>query len=232
MPDGDARKERAMALDSYANLQAAVLRHVGRDGDVRLEAALPDLVALAEQRLNYGSEAPGFSSPPLRVREMETRVTASFDEAIEDLPEDWLEMRSLKLLTTPYRDLVYRTPQQFDREFPGNGGAGQPGIYTLLGSQVRLGPAPDGTYPVEMLYFARIPGLSPARPSNWLLAKAPGIYLYGALLELMPFIRSDDRFALWFGMFSAAAAALQAQDERARWSGDALTVRADCGNAP
>lgn len=223
-----------MALDTYANLQTAVLRHAGRPGDTYLQATLPDLVTLCENRINYGSAAGQFISPALRVRDMESRVTATIDEEFEDLPTDFLEMRNLKLLTTPAIDLVYRSPQQFEAEYPRNGGTGTPVIYTLIGDQVRFGPAPDtSSYTVEMTYYAKVPALSASLTgTNWLLDKAPAVYLYGTLLELMPFIRSDDRIATWFALFTAGIGSMQGQDERARWSGGSMQMRTDTGNAP
>ena len=36
-----------------------------------------------------------------------------------------------------------------------------------------------------------------ALASNWLLACAPDAYLYGALLESAPYIKDDERIAVW-----------------------------------
>lgn len=222
-----------MALDTYENLQAAVLRHAARPGDSYLEAAMPDLVTLCEGRINYGSEAGGLRSEALRTGDMEARVTATLNEEYEDLPADWLEMRVLKLLTKPVAVLEYRTPQQFDREYPANLAAGQPAIYTISGRQLRLGPAPGSqSYTAEMAYYAKVPALGPSQPTNWLLTRAPGVYLYGVLLELAPLIKADDRLAAWFALFGGAIGGLQTQDRRARSSGGALAVRTDSGNPP
>lgn len=222
-----------MALDTFTNLKTAVLRHAARPGDSYLEAALPDLVTLCESRIHYGSASGGLVSEALRTQDMEARVTATVNEEYEDLPTDWLEMRSLKLLTTPVVDLEYRTPQQFDREYAGNGGTGQPRIYTITGRQLRFGPAPgSASYTAEMGYYAKVPALGPDMATNWLLTKAPGIYLYGTLLELAPMIKADDRLAGWFALFAGAIGGLQTQDRRARSSGASLAVRTDSGNPP
>ncbi len=102
------------------------------------------------------------------------------------------------------------------------------------GRRLRLGPAPAAPGPpAEMVYYARVPALaSSPSGSNWLLEKAPAVYLYGTLLELMPFIRADDRLAGWFALYATAIAGLQAQADRSARSGDALTQRVDSGNPP
>ncbi len=48
-----------------------------------------------------------------------------------------------------------------------------------------------------MIYRKVVPALSDANTSNWLLACAPDAYLYGALLESAPYIKDDERIAVW-----------------------------------
>lgn len=221
-----------MSLDTYGNLQTAVLRHIARPGDSYLQAALPDMVALCEGRINYGSGKPGDSlyTEPLRTTDMETRVTATLADEYEDLPGDWLEMRALKLLTTPQVTLDPRSPVQFEQDYPGGLAAGMPRVYTITGGQLRLGPPPAGGHAAEMTYYARVPALGPAQPTNWLLTKAPAVYLYGTLLELAGMLKADP--TIWLAQFVAAIGGLQHQAGRALWSGGSLQMRTDAGNAP
>ncbi len=66
-------------------------------------------------------------------------------------------------------------------------------------------------------------------PTNWLMANAPGIYLYAALLEAQPFIMNDQRLPVWASMLGGATRALMMADQQDRWGGQ-LTMRSDTGN--
>ena len=75
---------------------------------------------------------------------------------------------------------------------------GPPQFYTLLAGKVRVMPAATGK--LDLTYYARLPPLTEAQPTNWLITKAPEIYLYGALLEAMLFQKDEERSGQWFGL--------------------------------
>jgi hypothetical protein len=58
-----------------------------------------------------------------------------------------------------------------------------------------------------------------------MLLNAPDVYLYGALLELEPFVQNDARLAVWGAGYTNAIESIQAADDRDRHSGSALTVQ-------
>ncbi len=208
-----------MTITTYAELQSAVAEWLARPGDAIVATVAPDLIRLAEARINFGSGEAGHDlySPPLRVRQMESRATALLAGEYIALPPDFTELREIKINTTPERKLTYVTPQQF-AETAASSASGIPRVYTLVGNDIRFGPAPvpGGGLTAELHYYAAVPALSDSAPSNWLLAAAPNVYLFGVLLEASPYIGDDAQLARWFAMFSAAVRALQAQDRRAR----------------
>ena len=57
---------------------------------------------------------------------------------------------------------------------------------------------------VSLVYRQGIPPLTAARPVNWLLAKNPDLYLYGALLESEPFLKNDSRMVTWRALLETA----------------------------
>ena len=67
----------------------------------------------------------------------------------------------------------------------------------MSGTLAAQRPAAVGT--VELVYFARIPALTAAQPVNWLITKAPDVYLYGVLLEAMLF-QKDEASAAQLGL--------------------------------
>ncbi len=66
-------------------------------------------------------------------------------------------------------------------------------------------------------------------PTNWLMANAPGVYLYAALLEAQPFIMNDQRLPVWASMLGSATRALMMADQQDRWGGQ-MAMRSDSGN--
>jgi hypothetical protein len=76
-------------------------------------------------------------------------------------------------------------------------------------------PTPDTTYDGELTYYAKIPSLSDSNTSNWLLAYAPDLYLYGALVEAEPYLKNDERIAVWGELYLRVIADIEVADERA-----------------
>lgn len=214
-----------MAITTYAELQTAIADWLARSGDSTITAIAPDLIKLCESRINYGYGEPGEAlySPALRVRPMETRATATVDSEYTGLPSDFLEMRELKINNSPEKKLTYVTPQQF-AESSASYTSGTPVVYTITGSEFRLGPTPSSSLTAELLYYAKVPDLA-TNSTNWLLTASPNVYLYGSLVEAAPYVGDDERIAQWFGIFSAAIKGLQAQDRRAKYGGAQLIMR-------
>lgn len=215
-----------MSITNYADLQASVADWLARPGDATIAAIVADLIRLAEARINFGYGEAGASlySPPLRVRQMETRATASIGGEYVALPNDFAELRQVKINAAPERNLAFVTPQQF-AELAVSGQAGIPVVYTIIGNELRLAPAPSGSLNAELAYYAKVPPLSDAAPSNWLLAVAPNIYLYAALFEAATYVGDDSQLPKWFAQFAAAMVAFQSQDRRARHGAAPLVMR-------
>jgi hypothetical protein len=216
----------SVSITNYAELQAAVADWLARPGDTTIAAIVSDLIRLAEARINFGSGETGapFYSPALRVRQMETRATASVDAEYVALPSDFAELRQIKINAAPERRLSFVTPQHF-AELAVSTHMGIPAVYTIVGNEFRFGPAPSAPLIAEIAYYAKVPPLSDAAPTNWLLAMAPNVYLYATLLEAATYLSDDAQLPKWLAQYAAATAAFQAQDRRARHGAAPLIVR-------
>lgn len=214
-----------MSISAYAELRSAIADWLARPDDPTVAAVAPDLIRLCESRINYGSGEPGdpLYSPPLRMRAMETRATTTFTSAYVTLPADFLELRAIEVNGVP---LGYMTPPHFG-DIAEAQQAGVPRFYTIIGRELRLGPAPTVEKPLtaELFYYAKVPALSDANPTNWLLEASPSAYLYGALVEAAPYIGDDQRMALWFSLFAAALKGLQGAERRAAHGGAPLVMQ-------
>ena len=184
----------------YASLQTAVTEYLARDQDATLIARIPSFIQLAEAKFNR----------QLFVRQMEQRATAVINLASSEpefvsLPSDFQSMRRVRLSSVTGKPcLEFKSGTQIDEyRFGISNVAARPRYFTVFGSELELAPTPNAAYTVEMVYRQGIPALA-SNGTNWLLALAPDLYLYGALLETAPYIKEDARIQTWgLGLNSA-----------------------------
>ena len=200
-----------MALDTYADLKASLANWLHR---ADLEALIPDFIRLAEIQMNADVSS----------RSMETKVvlTATAGDANLDLPGDVLDIRRLQVLGSFNRVLIYRSADEVAQENPLSR-SGVPEVFMVHGSSLELAPIPDSNYSIELLYFQRIPALSDANPTNWLLTICPNAYLYGALLAAQPYLINDERIPMIQSLYRQAVDGLNSIDW---YSGSTMRVRA------
>ena len=206
-----------MALSTFTELKDAVADWLDRSD---LTTRIPDFIALAEARINR----------EIRIRPMEVRstMTTTAGNQYFNLPGGYIQMRNLQLNTNPTTPLEYITPEMLDRLY-GSSTTGKPRAYTLIGDEIQLAPIPDSAYTLEMAFYEKFTalgdGTSGTVTSNWLTKNAPDILLYGALMEAEPFIKNDERVAVWLNGYGNAIDKLQKADQRDRHSGSAMRVR-------
>lgn len=199
-----------MALATYSDLKTALANWMHRSD---LTSVIPDSIVLCESDFNRR----------LRIAQMEVRSTADFDEGHENLPTDFLELREVRVNANPAISLEYMTPAQMTQRYPVLT-SGRPSFYTLVDSQIRMNVIP--TSEVEISYYARIPALTDAAPTNWMLTNHPDVYLYGSLTYLEPFIKNDKRLPMWKQLYEVSVNQVKDADRQSRWSGSTLQMRA------
>jgi hypothetical protein len=198
-----------MALSTYSELKASLADWKHRSG---LTGVTPDFISLCEADFNRR----------LRIAEMEERATASFDEGYESLPSDYLEMREIKVNSNPARSLSYMTPQQMTEAYP-TLVSGDPSFYTLVDHTIRLNKTPSSD--VEIAYYVRIPALTDAAPTNWILTNHPDLYLNGAMFYAETYVMNDKRASGWKVLYEMVLKQIDDADKKARWSGGPLQIR-------
>lgn len=210
-----------MAISTFAELKTAAANWLTRSN---LTSRIPEFISLCEADFNR----------KLRIRAMETHseaaTTTASGSTTSALPTGWLQGRSVWLAgTSPKQVLRYVTPDQLHTTYVSST-SGQPKVFTIVGDNFEYGPTPDAAYAVAALFYKKLDALSDTTTTNWLLTNAPDAYLYGTLLQAMPFLRHDARMAVWGTMYNQALAGIQVADDRDRHSGGALTIRSDTGN--
>jgi hypothetical protein len=192
-----------VAIGTYSELQTAIGKWLVRKD---LAAPIPDFITFGEAKLNR----------ELRVGDMETLAEALTVSGQIDLglPSDFLEMKSLYLLTGSggRRKLnPFRTDDETD--WPTlETTTGEPSRYSVVGSVLRFDPVPDAAYSLRLNYYAKIPALSTGSPTNWLLTKAPDLYLYACLIAGQVFTGADQRASTWADLYRDARDALEQAD--------------------
>lgn len=185
-----------MAITDLASLKAAVSDWMV--GHLFTPENLTLFVANAEADLSRN----------LQAKQMERTTVATLEGASISLPADCIEPLHVTLLTNPRRPLQSITVDRADIEAERLRGS-LPRFYDVVGNVLSVVPAPSGSMQVQLVYRQRIPALTDAAPSNWLLTLAPDLYLYATL--------------------AVAAGWAKASDEAAQYRQEALRIGAELG---
>lgn len=190
-------------ITDYASLKSAVGNWLNR---ADLTSDIPIFVQAFESEVNRR----------LRVRSMMTRADAESDAGYVPVPSDFLETYSLTVVsTTPQPPLKYIPLEERAAEKALNPTSTRTDRYTIIGNSFELIADPPDDLDLELIYYARIPALSDANTTNWLLTKAPDFYLYGALMHSATFLKDDERVPTWVGAVDRIFDQLHLESERA-----------------
>jgi len=220
------------SISNYSTLSTAIANWMTRASNADFALNIGDFITFTEDRINYGSDDPEFPSPPLRVADMEvpqTTMTILTGASFITLPPDFLQQRRVYMVGTPNLKLTYVTPNQMDASM-GQTPAGPPPFFTIMSNQLILPSPAATTQSIVMGYYQEIPALSTSNTTNWLVTKHPSMYLAGACLEGSIFIGDDEGAAKWARIFTGHTRAFRRQDQKGRYSGDALQMKCDVGN--
>ena len=185
-----------MALTTYDELQTAVANWLDRSD---LTSRIPEFIALTEARLNRR----------LRTRETSEIATASVSSEFTALPTDFLDDRALRITDgTNIYELMRESPEVISQWKSWNNATSIPQFYTIQGAEFQVYPSPNATFTATLIYRQKVPALTTSNTSNWVLVKAPDLYLYGALLQAAPYLRDPEALASWTVLFEQALSEL------------------------
>ena len=205
-----------MALSNYTELQASIADFLNRSD---LTSVIPDFITMCEAEINRN----------LRVRDMTVRTRAPINSQYVKLPEDFLGMRNIDLLTDPITPLTYKNLQNLDLHRASDP-TGKPLYYSVMQDSIEFAPVPDGDYTIEIVYYQKIRALSAdtetkeGNPDNWLLNEHPDAYLYGSLMHSAPYLQDDQRIGLWSGKYNQILEQIKKSDEQAKFSGSTPSI--------
>lgn len=197
-------------ITTYATLKSAIADYLNR---ADLTAQIETFIQFVEADLNTR----------LRTRDMIVRAEATSDEEFVELPSNWLEAINLQVVggQSPMRFVTLDEADIINSAATYTA----PTFYSLMNGAIELVPGPSEDIDIEMVYYGKIAALSDANTSNWLLTKAPDVYLYGALVHAAPFLINDERIPVFATLYNARIEALQDESKIATHSGGPLIAR-------
>lgn len=196
-----------MTIATYSELVTEIEAYLDRTD---YTARIPTFVALTEAKLNRVLDDPN----------MEVRATATGTGQYTTLPTDFKRMVGVS--TGNLYDLEQISEGQMtalDQTLTGD-----PRKYAIIGNAITFAPI-NAAAAMTMLYVRRLPALTAAAPTNWLLTLAPDLYLYGALLQAHLMGWQDERLAIFKVAFDEALDEMRSDAANRRWGSAPLSPR-------
>lgn len=196
----------AAAVMTYDSLVLDIRSYLERTDTATLEK-IPLFIMLAEQVI----------AAELKILGNLTVQTSTLvpDENILDKPARWHKTVSMNITVDGKRQPVLLRKYEYIRNYwPDPTETGVPLYYCDYDyTHWLVGPTPDLAYNFEVLYYERTQPLDSSNQSNWFTQYAPQALLYGSLLQAMPFLKNDERVAMWQSQYSAIMEVLRAEDK-------------------
>ncbi len=142
--------------------------------------------------------------------EAETQLTTDAN-GDATLPTDFIEMRSVK--DSQGRVLSVGSLNALTALY--NNRAGVPTEFAVVGSTFKVKPIAAATF--DIVYYQDIPSLA-ANGTNWLLTRAPDVYLYATAIEVSAWAGNAEAFQAVDNLLQTAISQLIIDDERGRFS--------------
>lgn len=208
-----------MPFENYTALISGVVDYMGRGPTDVTTAKIDGSIALLEAHINR----------TLRVADMETQTTSltlttsalTGSLSVVTHPADWKAWKNIKVVDTAPTDVEIGTQvnalADLNHEFPG-----RPRRAFVQNAGTELYPAPDADYAYRYVYYAKVPNLTSAAPTNWLLTKHPDVYFFGAMSYMSVYLYNDPRAGMWRSEFDRAIQEVKASDRDDKFSGNPL----------
>ena len=189
---------------TYDSLVANIIDYMERD-DADFVAAIPGMIALAESSI--AAELRSY----IQLIVVETNLAQN--QTVLTKPARWRKTVSMKVNGQP---MLLRS-QDYVSQYLAESTAGQPLYYAEYDfSNWNFAPAPDKSYPVEIIYYAEIQPLDSTNQQNLWTSVAPQAMLFGSLLQAQGYLKALDKLPVWKSYYTDAISALKKEDDLRR----------------
>lgn len=188
---------------NYADFKAHLLVFLWKQNDLDLIGSLDNLITMANSELNVS----------LRISDTEVSTLLYADTDTVQLPLDY---KSFRLVMSPQLgELTYVTPSDLFTKRVNYAGQTLP-FFSLQSGQMLLCFFPDPTaadprLPLIVTYDTAIPDFR-LSGTSWFADKFLSLYTYAVLMQTAPFLREDERFALWEQRYNTLLGTLNEED--------------------
>ena len=195
---------------TFTTLKEDIRRYLERGftlaSDAIVYEQIPRLINLAERRI----------ARELKVQGLINVITSTMQPglAVYPQPDRWRTTVSFNYgVDNQYQQLFPRSYEYVRSYWPNRDETGVPLFYADYDyNNWIVSPTPDQAYPFEVLVYQLLPLLDDTNQTNWLTEYAPQVLLYASLLEATPFLKNDERIAVWQSMYDRSAQALNGED--------------------
>jgi len=179
---------------------------------VDLAAKIPRFIRMAEAQFDRR----------LRTIEMEGTATATLTGDSVALPADFVGLRSINYGVYALQEVP---PQNIDDDTT----TGIPSVFAIVDGMFVFRPAPSsGT--VKIRYYQKLPALTVANPTNWLMTKWPDLYLLAALIQAEFYNWNDSRLPLIKSRVDEIYAEIEQSINKERYGGRTLSIASRVAN--
>lgn len=203
-----------MALTNSTNLVTAVGDWLLRSD---LTSVIPDFIALSEARMKRDPRVRQLARTDFTV-DAETETTSVLTN-FEELESIYLDGDNSR-----YAELDVVSPgalHEYQRRY---GPTGMPRAVAVVNGTLVFAPVPDQSYSFVASYYQSFDALTTTDSTNWVLTSHPDAYLYGALTEAAPYMKDDERIAIWSQRYDTALEEIRTAQQREQYGGQ-LTRR-------
>lgn len=196
-----------MSISTYSGLQAMVIRFLHRSD---LNDLVADFITLAESGLNRVLT--------LCSMEQTDTLTLPAGSRFIDAPAGIRKPIALWAGSVTMPKLTMTLPENMLVSLV----SGPPSQWAIDGERIAFNCPADQAYTVNFRYVKKL-GLSDEAPTNWVLREHPDVYLYAALAEAAPYMRDDQRQAVWQAKLEAALVDMRHADNQTRAAAPLIT---------
>lgn len=196
----------AMTFNSLVSQVSAYLDRT----DVSTLEQIPNFIYQAEQRICRESKTIGF----------ESYVTGNLipGVAVYQKPALWRRWITFNVGTgatnNSHTPVQLRSYEYLIANYPDPTQTGTPLYYSDKGyDNYIVAPTPDIAYPFEIAFLQLPTPITLLNQTNFLTNFAPDVLLYATLVEAIPYLKDDERMALWNAEYEKRMASLNAQDD-------------------
>ncbi|MEY4718481.1 MAG: hypothetical protein RL563_1099 [Pseudomonadota bacterium] len=190
-----------MAISTYSELVSAIGNWIHRTD---LGTVIPDFIRLAESRMQNDLD--------IRQLDVITTVTTTGGTNVVSLPTNFNQMKALSITSGGIVQVLdFLQPEMLLQKY-GSQSSTFPRSYAIRGSNLLLGPTPDGAYSLSMEYQATITGLTVSNATNDVLTAYPEAYLHCALIYAGQYTRDVELVAGMEQLYAADVTRINGQN--------------------